>query len=267
MSCLPMHGRVNCTLCYDAKPVIFDKTRQVESEWRITANPLAWGNQNAEIVILGFSKGPTQAGALAHIPHDEIAYKGSRSNVGKILAHIGLLPISDADTLRRTVDRLIANKSGRFHFGSLIRCTVEQYDRRTMKWKGSGGGMLDKFVTSRFGQQIAQQCTKSFLRDLPPETKLVVMFGLGTKGNYVKAAFKLFRSARPGKWSWVNEVAYSDGAITVVHVEHFASQGALIPNWMGSNDHERGKLGRLAAEAVNTALNQVSKLGMSDKHA
>jgi hypothetical protein len=77
MRCLPIHGRVECTACYKTKPVVFDQTKETETDrnWRITANPLAWGNPNAEIVVLGFSKGQTQADALANTSHDEIAYK------------------------------------------------------------------------------------------------------------------------------------------------------------------------------------------------
>lgn len=52
----------------------------------------------------------------------------------------------------------------------------------------------------------------------------------------------------------MNEVAYSDGDVTFVHVEHFASQGALIPNWLGVNNHHRAALGRKAREAVQAAL-------------
>jgi len=250
MSNLPEHGRIECADCFSQNAVIFDHTKESDGGWRITANPLAWGNQTAEIVVLGFSKGPTQAGALASTPHNEIAYKGSRLNVGKILAHVGLLPKIDDAQLKSTVDREIASKTGRFHFGSFIKCTVERLDPKTGKWKGSGGGMLDKFVATDFGQKVAGNCASKFLGTLPANTKLVVMFGLGTKQNYVREAFKLFRAARPGKWHWVNKVAYSDSKITVVHVEHFASQGALIPNWLGTNNHERSRLGVLAREAV-----------------
>ena len=58
-------------------------------------------------------------------PHDEIAYKGSRGNLGKILKHVGLLKSQVGEDLGQLVSRLIANRHGRFHFGSLIRCTVE----------------------------------------------------------------------------------------------------------------------------------------------
>jgi len=236
--------------------VTFDKTKQTEGNWRITANPLAWGNPDAEIVVLGFSKGPTQAGALEYSPHNEIAYKGSRLNVGKILAHVGLLEKNDNDGLKKAVDMAIADQHGRFHFSSFIRCTVEQYDEKKSKWKGSGGGMLDKFVATDFGKNVSQQCSSRFLGNLPTQTKLVIMFGMGSKQNYVRASFKLFQNARPGKWRWLEEnISYTDGKITVVHVEHFASQGALIPNWLGENNDKRSELGDLALVSVEDALN------------
>lgn len=253
MSCLPSHGRVSCSLCHGDSAPQFDVSKRTEGDWRITANPLSWGSTRPEIVVLGFSKGPTQAGALASTPHDQIAYKGSRLSVGKILAHVGLIPGDEPEKLRKHVDRLIADKSGRFHFASLIRCTVERYDRKSTSWKGSGGGMLDKFIATPFGTSVATNCTTTFLRDLPEETRLVVMFGLGTGMNYVTSAYGLFRRARPGNWKMINSVAYTDGNITVVHVEHFASQGALIPNWLGENSHPRANLGRLSKAAVEAS--------------
>jgi len=255
MSCLPEHGRVQCTACFDTDRVIFDITKQTEGNWQITANPLAWGNPEAEIVVLGFSKGPTQAGALANTPHDEIAYKGSRLNVGKILAHVGLLEKCDNAKLKKLVDDAISDQNGRFHFSSFIRCTVEQYDEKTKKWKGSGGGMLDKFVAANLGRRVSKQCATNFLGDLPSQTKLVIMFGLGSNQNYVREAYKIFQQARPGKWRWLKEdISYTDDKITVVHVEHFAAQGSLIPNWLGENKHQRSQLGQLAKESVEHAL-------------
>lgn len=254
MSGLPKHGRIGCQVCFSGCSTQFDVTKQEKEGWRITSNPLSWGSVEPEVVVLGFSKGPTQAGALANRPHDEIAYKGSRLNVGKILAHVGLIPQVSDDQLKQTVDQLIADDTGKFHFGSLIRCTVERFDQKTEKWKGSGGGMLDQFVATDFGKTVAANCATAFLASLPASTKVVVMFGLGTKQNYEREGFKLFERVRPGSWHWINEVAYSDSTITVVHVEHFASQGALIPNWLGKNVHDRSKLGLMAGSAVRDAL-------------
>ncbi|WP_342641325.1 hypothetical protein [Rhodoligotrophos ferricapiens] len=254
MTCLPHPGRVDCSLCYGRQPITFDQTRRTDGDWRITANPLAWGNPNAEVILLGFSKGPSQAGALAGTPHELIAFKGRRLEVGKILAHVGLIPKQEPEGLKRMVDKLIGDKTGRFHFGSLIRCTVERRDRRTGEWKGSGGGMLDRFVATPFGQEVAGRCAMRFLGFLPATTKLVIMFGLGTRGNYVREVLKLVQRARPGQWRQVNEVSHTDGRVTLVHVEHFAAQGALLPNWLGETGHPRSQLGILAREGVQHAL-------------
>lgn len=263
MSCLPDHGRISCSICYGDCSPQFDVTKRTEGDWRITANPLAWGNATPEVVVLGFSKGPTQAGALTMAPHNEIAYKGGRANVGKIMTHIGLLLASQDGDLASEVSKAIADSSGRFHFGSLVRCTVERYEKKSSTWKGSGGGMLDKFVATPFGQEVANNCAEKFLSQLPASTKLIVMFGLGSKLNYVQEAFKLYQKACKGHWRWLNEVAYTNGSIVVVHVEHFASQGALIPQWMGKDLHERGQYGRMAQEAVRLAYdsNQASAAG------
>ena len=255
MSCLPLHGRVNCKRCYQESRIEFDTTKRTENDWQITFNPLSWGSSDPEVIVLGFSKGPTQAGALATTAHDEIAYKGSRLNVGRILAHVGLIPSGSPDDLRICVNRLIADKSGRFHFASLIRCTVERHDEKSNSWKGSGGGMLDKFVATSFGQRVAKNCSSQFLSELPSKTKLIIMFGLGTRMNYVAEAYRLIQQTRIGEWKKINNVAYTDGKITIVHVEHFASQGTLIPNWLGANNHERARLGQMAQEAVRLALN------------
>ncbi len=250
MSALPKHGQINCTECFSRPTVEFDVSLEGTNHWRIKANPLAWGTIEPKVIVLGFSKGPTQNGALKNMPHDQIAYKGSRGNVGKILSHIGLLNIEPNEGPADSVDRIIQDKNGDFHFGSLIRCTVERFDESSSSWKGSGGGMLDKFIATSFGKKVAQNCTKRYLSSLPIQTKLVVMFGLGTKLNYVKASYGLFSTARPGKWEYLNDVSYTDGQITVVHVEHFASQGALIPNWLGVNNHDRANYGFQAQEGV-----------------
>jgi hypothetical protein len=224
--------------------------RTESSGWRITNNPLAWGNAKPEIVVLGFSKGPTQAGALASQPHNDIAYRGGRRNLAKILHHVGLLPAVDA----RLVDQAIGDPEGRFHFASLIRCTVERFDPKARNWKGTGGGMLDKFVATPFGAEVATACGTRFLKSLPSTTRLVLMLGMGSRGNYVRACRELYQRVRPGNWRDVNEIAYTDGAITVVHTEHFQSQGALLPNWLSGDLHERGRLGDLARAGVQFAL-------------
>jgi hypothetical protein len=250
MTSLPNHGRVECAFCHRAQPFAFDVTQTEDDGWRITNNPLAFGNTTPEVLVLGFSKGPTQAGALASQPHDQIAFRGGRTNLAKILHHIGLLPEPD----KQLIDRVIADRSGRFHFASLIRCTVERFDEKSQTWKSTGGGMLDRFIVGDFGRTIVENCSSRFLRDLPFQTKLIVMLGLGTRGNYISACRQALAKTLPGRWRTINEVTYTDDKVVVVHTEHFASQGALSPNWLSGETHERGRLGLLAREGVKAAL-------------
>ena len=251
-SSLPVSGRIACLVCHAGKPVIFNvtQTAREQNDWRITANPLAWGNSRPEVLVLGFSKGPNQAHELQR-PHNDIPFRKGRKQVGKILAHVGLLPAASPEDLKRMVEKAIADPNGRFGWGSLIRCTVERFNSKakTPAWVGSGG-MIDQFMATPFGERISTSCATRFLGQLPTETKLVIMFGLGTGRDYVTTARRAIEKGRPGVWRTVNDVAYTDGKITVVHVEHFASQGANIPNWLGQNDHPRAHLGSLARDAV-----------------
>ena len=239
MNNLPAHGQITCNDCFGSTKIKFDETRHTEGNWRITANPLAWGNQNAEIVVLGFSKGPTQIGALSNKVHNDIAYDGGRSRIGKIFVHLGLLEEKDDRELEKEVTSLISDTNGRFHFGSLVRCTVEQYDTKSNVWIASGGGMLDKFVKTNFGGKVSNACSSKFLSSLPTQTKLVIMFGMGSKLNYVSEVYKLFQQVRPGDWDRLNDISYTDGNITVVHVDHFAPGNGHLSNWLGKNDNKR----------------------------
>ncbi len=251
---LPCHGRIDCTLCHGSAPV-FNKTQttSVDDAWRITANPMAWGNPRPEVLVLGFSKGPNQIADIEARPHDEVAFRGGRANVGKILAHVGLIPPGDNEDLRAAVDDAISDTSGRFGWGSLIRCTVERHNPETEKWVATSQ-MIDPFMKSQFGSQVTAQCSSHFLGNLPVETRLIVMFGLGTKLGYVASARKAVEAARQGPWKDINDIAYGDGRITVVHVEHFKAQGPLISQWLGKDNHSRADLGDQAKAAVRLAL-------------
>ncbi len=246
---LPSHGKIDCNACFHSSPVTFDKTKREEEIWRITNNPIAWGNNQPEVLVLGFSKGQTQTGALSSGNLNSVPFKGHRKKMAKVLAKIGIMKEPSSEELSKE----ISSKTGRFHFGSLIRCAVERHDLKKNIWKGSGCGMLNRFIATPFGREISQNCAQKFLSELPPSVKLIVMFGLGSKLNYVEACFKIISEARGGNWRLINKVAYTNGNIVVVHVEHFASQGALLPNWLGENDHPRQEFSKQAIEAVQVS--------------
>lgn len=250
LSSLPRHGRVACSKCHEGEPCVFDRTVTERDGWRIKSNPMAWGSERPVVVVLGFSKGPSQSGSLAATPHDTVPFRGGRTQLSRILHHVGLLRAPDA----RLLDAAITDRSGLYHFGSLVRCTVERWDGRKGKWTATGGGMLDRFVATRFGHDVATTCSSEFLGHLPGSVRVVVMLGLGTDLGYVAACRTLWERTRPGAWRSMNDIAYTDGAVTVVHTEHFRSQERLLPDWLSGQEEGRGRYGLMARRAVALGL-------------
>jgi hypothetical protein len=55
-----------------------------------------------------------------------------------------------------------------------------------------------------------------FLGNLPVTTRLVLMFGLGAKGNYVRETRKLVEKARPGRWRALKEITHKEQTTTPI---------------------------------------------------
>lgn len=260
MSCLPTHGRIDCIKCCPDKsrPGFNEPVRySSDEEWRIRSNPLAWGSSEPEILVLGFSKGQKQVCALSErkCTHEEIAFKGSLPKIGEILTHIEVVEEPEDGKFGKMIYRHICDRNGRFHFGSLVRCSVERKDEKG-GWKERHGN-LGKFVRSKFGKVVAGNCVSRFLGELPAKTKLVVLFGCSD--DYVEAVRELVKETRRGEWDDFNEIAYTDGKVMFVHVVHFTAYPKEISNWLGKNDspaEEKGRKGRLAKEAVHFALSR-----------
>ena len=56
---LPSHGHITCRRCFTT-----DGNTQMIGKWQMVNDPAAWGSASPEILILGFSKGFTQANAF-----------------------------------------------------------------------------------------------------------------------------------------------------------------------------------------------------------
>lgn len=250
---LPFPGKISCSRCYGS-PVEFNSTRQksADGKWRITSNPIAWGSPDAEVLVLGFSKGPNQLKALETKGLDQIAFAGGRANLGKILRHIGLAPnvVNENEHLKAFVDREIANKSGRFAWGSLVRCTAEHFKENTNEWTGTSSNILSRFLDSDMGEEVSRACISQHLSSLSTRTKLIIMLGMGPQGKYVRQCREAYSGALGGAWRSFNEIAYTNGPLTVVHTEHFKAQGHLLQDWLGETGRERQRFGFLAQQAV-----------------
>lgn len=227
---LPEHGKINCHKCFD-KQTNFGDIQELDAKWRLVNNPYAWGSTKPKVIILGFSKGPDQ-NKIDKDDINNIPFHGSRVNfLGKILQAVNVLPKNlDKIQLEKVVDGLIADKNGDCHFGSLIRCSVQQLSKE--RWVGAGSDML-KFIRQQAGTPVTTTCIKRFYKEIPKETKLVLFFGLGGNDSNVLQTYKLFKESFPERqyirmYHDGQSFGFRDENTVYVSLEHF-SRGNNVP--------------------------------------
>lgn len=248
---LPQHGRIVCNRCFGERPVHWGETRHEPGVgWSIVNNPMSWGSRSPTILVLGFSKGGNQNNEILSTPHDEVAFRGGRTNLSTILETLGL------KAKYWSVDELISCRNGKFAFGSLVRCSVKKWDGK--KWLMSGKDIMSSCLRDQKMGAVIDHCASRFLEELPASVRLVVMLGNDLK--YVEGCYSAIRKVRPNLKT-INAVAYGDEQVTFVHTVHFKAQGALVPNWATGAPGRSKKLEtdqphkrELAQEAVTVAM-------------
>lgn len=212
----PAHGKVNCSLCFPVPGGTISR-----GKWSFHNDPGHWGSSTPTILVLGFSKGPTQKAAYSRSTFEDVAFAGMRHRLQMILATLGI--VSKEEDFNR---RFQASESS-LAFASLIRCTVEMPDAPP---KGSGNLMLKVFRDPE-PRRLLKNCANRFLRYLPSELKLVMM--LGVQDGYIKRCRWLIEVLHGGDYRYINPVAYSTGRVIWVHVPHpSGSNNGHIRDWM-----------------------------------
>lgn len=217
---LPKHGFIGCRSCYPAQGQSHEFFNSDGSKWKIEEPNAAWGSSTPQVVVLGFSRGGNQS--KPGISFDEIAFKGMRTQLGKILTALRLVGSDALDERIRASEQHLA-------FGSLIRCSVSQWEDATESYSKSGNSILQKFAKGDATRLVAEQCAKNFLMNLPEATRLVVL--LGNEERYIRFCNELIGRVR-GEARWVNSMAYDSKGVRFVHVIHAKAQGRLIPDWL-----------------------------------
>ncbi len=228
-SSFPKHGFIGCRSCYPAQGHCYEFRNDDGSRWRIEEPNAAWGSSNPQVLVLGFSRGGNQS--KPGIPFDEIAFKGMRTQLQKILSALRLL---DGDAL----DERIRASEKNFAFGSLIRCSVSQWEDSTASYSKSGNSILQKFAKGDATKLVAEQCAKNYLANLPEATRLVVL--LGNEEKYINFCRELIGKVR-GEANWVTPMAYDSKGVRFVHVIHAKAQGRLIPDWLAGQGSQVSK--------------------------
>lgn len=234
---LPAHGPIACRKCFSNAEPVTD-----EGLWRAVNDPGAWGSASPEVLVLGFSKGFTQALAVRSGPFEAIPFKRMRPRLSEVLQVLGVLRKGEqVDTRMVATERAIG-------FGSLVRCSLSRYDAKKKKHLCTGDIMAKAF-TEPVAASIVKRCAEAYLKPLPPSVKLVVM--LGTDDRYMKGCRQTVQALYGTAFTSLNEVAYQTGPVTWVHVSHPSGLNGCHGEWMAGNPAtKQGRKHRLAMGVV-----------------
>lgn len=95
----------------------------------------------------------------------------------------------------RSIDEMIADRDGDMAFGSLVRCSVSKFDRRTSRWVMSGADIIASCLSEGRVGHVISNCINRYLAHLPPRMKLIILFGNNT--DYVDGCFRAIADVRP----------------------------------------------------------------------
>ena len=217
---LPAHGRVSCRRCFSAEAQI-----EEIGPWQAVNDPGAWGTSNPTVLVLGFSKGFTQADAYRSGRFEDIPFKNMRPRLTAALQRIGVLSASEA------VDNKFSASEPEMAFGSLVRCSLSRLNSRSGKRECTGAVMPKAFTEDV--KVVVRRCAQTYLAELPGSVRLVVMLGSGDP--YIQGCKDLIRSIYGGAFTDINEVSYRTHGIIWVHIAHPSGMNGYFKPWMEGN--------------------------------
>jgi hypothetical protein len=237
-STLPAHGRIGCRKCFTG-----EGTTQTVGKWQMVNDPAAWGSTAPKVLILGFSKGFTQADAFRSGRFEDIPFKKMRPRLTDVLRLLGVLSKTEI------VDQKMVASETEIAFGSLVRCSLSRLN---------ANGALEctgQVMPKAFLEEISanlKTCAQTYLRDLPSSVRLVLM--LGTTDAYIKGCRNVVRSLYGPTFSDIDEVSYRTGEVVWVHASHPSPLNGHHGPWMtGDPSTKPGRKQNLAAAAVRSS--------------
>jgi hypothetical protein len=211
-------------------------------QWRVINDPGAWGASEPSVLVLGFSKGFTQASAALDRDFEAVPFKGMRPRLTLALRRIGLLGQHES-----VDDKLLCSEK-KFAFGSLVRCSLSRMNSKTGVRSCTGDIMPKAFVEPV--KDTVKRCVETYLSNLPASLKLVTM--LGTGNAYIAGCRNVIHSIYGSAFQVVNEVAYSTPGVTWVHVAHPSGMNGHFDNWLnGEESTASGRKLKLALDALS----------------
>lgn len=210
----PTHGPLSCTRCFA------DCSVPIEANgWQLINDPGYWGASDPLILILGQSKGNGQRRvfALGEKAFDAVAFAGVRERVSAILDKIGI------SLDKANIDKHFSATETDIGFASLLRCSVSD-----PKGKTSGSPIIGAMNDPDADRWI-DNCMHTWLFNLNPRLKLVVLFGLTPR--YTRLVSAHLRRLHNQSYRRIDNVAVEAAGVTWVFVQH--------PSLISQNHYER----------------------------
>lgn len=220
---LPSHGKITCSDCYSNGVASLESTK-----WKMRNDPGAWGATEPEYLVLGFSKGATQSDIYASGAFDDIAFGGTqtRRNLSNILRAIGLLEASD------NIDKHISDSGKRFHFASLVRCSLARLnEKKGVESYETSGQLIVKSFSEVPG--VIGRCARKYLQDFPESLKAVLV--LGTNDAYIKKMKSLVQEVHPTTYKEVDGISYEAGGVLWLHITHPSKGNGHLSAWLNKD--------------------------------
>ncbi len=236
---LPTHGLINCTACFDSS----SRVANPHPLWRIANDPGAWGNHEPKYLVLGFSKGSTQADIYKNGSFEDVAFAGMRQRLTQALRKIGVLNESE------NVDDAIKNPKSDFSFGSLIRCSVARRKDESSNDYACTGALIKKSFTEI--PKIINRCTQNFLRDLPESLEIIIL--LGNEDGYAELCQQTIRNLYPRDFHSINSMSYRAGGKLWIHIAHPSGSNGHFTAWLHGSEESAAKK-RLLVEAATNSI-------------
>ena len=242
---LTVHGKLACRECFNGTD---DNSIKPHKKWKMINDPGAWGSSESECLVLGFSKGATQAGIYETGKFEDIAFAGMRKRLTIALRLMGTL-LND-----ETVDQKISDPNSNISFGSLIRCSVSRIDDKASNNKGHDVySCTGPLIAKSFSEipEVISRCSKKYLADLPASIRVVFMLGNGDA--YVNHCQQLLRELFPRDFLQINSMSSEADGRLWIHLAHPSGLNGHFNTW--ANTDLGSGLKRIAAyDAIVAAV-------------
>lgn len=247
---LPRHGKIDCRECFQGVSGGFVKPHP---DWQMMNDPGAWGGENPEYLVLGFSKGATQAGIYKSGRFEDVAFAGMRPRLTQALQSVGVLSACEA------VNEKINDSLSNIAFGSLIRCSVSRKDNKQSSAKGCDvysctGPLINKSFVEI--PQVIKACANRYLKNLPQSVRVVLVLGNGNQ--YISQCQELIKEMFPDSYKPINSVACAADGRLWVHLAHPSGLNGHFNSWLNGHGSPGLKC-QQAQEAMRMSIDMLGR--------